>query len=256
MNGTFDGLVAVVTGGAGGIGSATAQAFVAQGASVAVLDLNLKGVPDNVRGYAADVSDRHSVTTAMAQVASDMGGIDFLVNNAGIGAIGTVEDNSDTDWKRVLDINVIGMARASAAALPYLRMSRVPAIVNVCSVAALTGLPQRALYAASKGAVLALTYAMATDYVSEHIRVNCVSPGTVSTPWVDRNVARFSDPEAELAAMHARQPTGRMVTPEEVASSIIFLCDTANQSTTGTDLSVDGGMARLHVRSDVQKVMN
>ena len=254
MSGTFKGFVAVVTGGAGGIGAAAAQAFVARGAKVAVLDVNVTGVPDNVSGYVADVTDRDSVSAALARVAADLGGVDFLVNNAGIGAVGTVEDNSDDDWKRVLDINVIGMARTSAAALPYLRTSTAPAIVNLCSVAALNGLQQRALYAASKGAVLALTYAMAADYVGERIRVNCVSPGTVSTPWVDRNVAKFADPAAEMAAMHARQPTGRMVTPEEVASSIMFLCDPANLSTTGTDVAVDGGMARLRVRSDVQQV--
>ena len=254
MSGDLDGFVAVVTGGAGGIGSATAQAFVARGARAAVLDLTLDGVPDNVSGYLADVTDRASVASALDRVAADLGGIDFLVNNAGIGAVGTVEDNSDDDWKRVLDINVIGMARVSAAALPHLRRSSAPAIVNLCSVAALNGLPQRALYAATKGAVLGLTYAMATDYVGEGIRVNCVSPGTVSTPWVDRNVAKFADPAAEMAAMHARQPTGRMVTPQEVASSIVFLCDPVNRSTTGTDLAVDGGMASLRVRSDVQKV--
>ena len=120
-----------------------------------------------------------------------------MVNNAGISAVGTVEDLSDEDWSRVLDVNVVGIARVSAAAMPHLRDSDAAAIVNTCSIAALNGLPQRALYAASKGAVLALTFAMATDHVAEGIRVNCVCPGTVHTGFVDRLLATFPDPEKE-----------------------------------------------------------
>jgi len=148
----------------------------------------------------------------------------------------------------VLNINVVGMARVSAAALPWLRKSSCASIVNLCSIGALNGLPQRAIYNSSKGAVLSLTYAMATDHVREGIRVNCVSPGTVSTPFVDRMLAKFEDPVAERAALDARQATGRMVTPEEVAGAILYLASPLSASTTGTALEVDGGVHNLRVR--------
>lgn len=245
----FDGTVAVVTGGASGIGLATAKALAAAGSVVAVLDLNLEGLPDSLSGFAADVSDRASVDAAIAAVAHRFGRIDILVNNAGISAVGTVEQNDDEEWMRVLNINVIGMARVSAAALPWLRKSPCASIVNLCSIGALNGLPQRAIYNSSKGAVLSLTYAMATDHVAEGIRVNCVSPGTVSTPFVDRMLEKFDDPVAERAALDARQATGRMVTPEEVAGAILYLASPLSASTTGTALEVDGGVHNLRVRS-------
>jgi NAD(P)-dependent dehydrogenase (short-subunit alcohol dehydrogenase family) len=244
----FDGLVAVVTGGASGIGLATALALSDRGATVAVLDLAPDSLPSTLGGFTADVADRASVQSAVAAVAERFGRIDIVVNNAGISAVGTVEENDDEEWARVLDINVVGMARVSAAALPWLRKSPSAAIVNVCSIAALNGLPQRAIYGASKGAVLALTFAMATDHVREGIRVNCVSPGTVSTPFVDRMLAKFDDPVAERAALDARQATGRMVTPEEVAGAILYLASPLSASTTGTALEVDGGVHNLRVR--------
>ena len=185
---------------------------------------------------------------AVGAAAAELGGIDVVVNNAGVSAVGTVEENDDEEWARVLDINVVGVARVTAAALPWLRRSEHAAVVNVCSIAALNGLPQRAVYSASKGAVLALTYAMATDHVRENIRVNRVSPGTVSTPFVERMLAGFDDPVAERAALEARQPTGRMVTTEEVATAIAYLASLLSRSTTGTALEVDGGIHHLRVR--------
>jgi NAD(P)-dependent dehydrogenase (short-subunit alcohol dehydrogenase family) len=246
--GEFDGLVAVVTGGASGIGLATAETLAARGATVAVLDRNLDGLPDVLTGFVADVSDRASVDAAIAAIADRFGGIDIVVNNAGISAVGTVEENDDAEWARVLDINVVGMARVTAAALPWLRRSDAAADVNLASIAALNGLPQRALYSASKGAVLALTYAMATDHVGEGIRVNCVSPATVATPFVERMLQGFADPVAERAALDARQATGRMVEPAEVAAAIAYLASPLSGSTTGTALDVDGGMTHLRVR--------
>jgi NAD(P)-dependent dehydrogenase (short-subunit alcohol dehydrogenase family) len=245
----FDGLVAIVTGGASGIGLATAKALAERGATVAVLDLSLGDLPEPLTGFVADVSDRTSVNSAVAAVGDTFGRIDIVVNNAGISAVGTVEDNGDDEWARVLDINVVGMARVTAAALPWLRSSPSAAVVNLCSIAALNGLPDRAIYSASKGAVLALTFAMATDHVREGIRINCVSPGTVATTFVDRLLQKFDDPVKERAAMDARQATGRMVTPEEVAAAILYLASPLSGSTTGTALEVDGGVTHLRVRS-------
>ncbi len=244
----LDGLRAIVTGGAEGIGRATAELMCGLGADVAVLDRAIAGVGAPLRPYRADVADRDGVSKAVQRATADLGGLDILVNNAGIGATGTVEDNDDEEWLRVLNVNVVGMARVSAAALPRLRESSAAAIVNVCSIAALNGLPQRALYSASKGAVLSLTFAMAADHVADGVRVNCVCPGTVDTAWVDRLLQAAADPGAERAALEARQAIGRLVTPEEVARAIVYLASPLSGSTTGSALDVDGGVTRLRVR--------
>ncbi|MEV0253865.1 SDR family oxidoreductase [Streptomyces sp. NPDC050732] len=246
----FQGLKALVTGGASGIGRATAELLTARGADVAVLDLDPSGVREPLRAYVADVGDDASVRDAVASAAADLGGLDVLVNNAGIGAQGTVEDNDDAQWHSVLDVNVLGVVRTSRAALPHLRVSTSAAIVNTCSIAATAGLPQRALYAASKGAVLSLTLAMAADHVREGVRVNCVNPGTVDTPWVGRLLDAAPDPAAERAALAARQPTGRLVTADEVAGAIAYLASPLSGATTGTALAVDGGMQGLRLRPE------
>ncbi|KJL36237.1 2-(S)-hydroxypropyl-CoM dehydrogenase [Microbacterium ginsengisoli] len=246
--GAWRGVRAIVTGGASGIGRATVEALQDAGATVGVLDLAVDDLPGAAIGASADLRSRTSVAAAIDALATTLGGVDVLVNNAGISAIGTVEENDDDEWARVLDVNVIGMARASAAALPWLRRSERAAIVNVCSIAARNGLPQRALYSASKGAVYALTLAMATDHIREGVRVNCVCPGTVATPFVDRMLQNFPDPVAERAALDARQATGRMVTPAEVAAAILYLAHPASGSTTGTALDVDGGVTHLRMR--------
>ncbi|WP_055611026.1 SDR family NAD(P)-dependent oxidoreductase [Streptomyces phaeochromogenes] len=244
----FEGLKALVTGGASGIGRATAELLASRGAQVAVLDLDPTSVEKPLLGYQADVTDDDSVRRAVAAAIADLGGLDVLINNAGIGAQGTVEDNDDEVWHRVLDVNVVGMVRTARAALPHLRKSSHAAIVNTCSIAATAGLPQRALYSASKGAVLSLTLAMAADHVREGIRVNCVNPGTVDTPWVGRLLDAAADPAAERAALEARQPTGRLVTASEVAGALAYLASPLSGATTGTALAVDGGMQGLRLR--------
>ncbi|WP_217182483.1 SDR family NAD(P)-dependent oxidoreductase [Streptomyces sp. AC495_CC817] len=248
QTGELTGLRAIVTGGASGIGLATARLLTARGARVAVLDLDPSGASAPLIALKADVSDDASVRAAVAEAAQRLGGLDILVNNAGIGAQGTVEDNPDAQWQRVLDVNVLGMVRTSRAALPHLRASSHASIVNTCSIAATAGLPQRALYSASKGAVLSLTLAMAADHVREGIRVNCVNPGTADTPWVGRLLDTADDPEAERAALNARQPMGRLVAADEVAAAVVYLASPAAASVTGIALAVDGGMQGLRLR--------
>ncbi|MEV0271981.1 SDR family NAD(P)-dependent oxidoreductase [Hamadaea sp. NPDC050747] len=231
----FAGRVAVVTGGASGIGAACAALFRERGATVAVVDL-----PDG------DVS--RPLEGVLERIAAEHGGVDILVNSAGISAVGPVEANSDEEWHRVLDVNVVGIVRASRAALPYLKASRHGGvIVNVSSIAATAGLVNRALYSASKGAVHALTLAMAADLVSFGVRVCCVAPGTVDTPWVARLLANAADPAAERARLEARQPTGRLVTADEVAAAIAYLAGPGAGATTGASLAVDGGMGGLRL---------
>jgi len=243
----FAGLRAIVTGGASGIGLAVSTMLTERGAAVASLDLTPQS-EGAAHGIACDVSDGESVTGAVARAAELLGGIDIVVNNAGVGAQGSVQDNPDEEWLKVFDVNVVGMARVSREAIPHLRRSSSAAIVNVGSIAAWAGLPQRAVYSATKGAVHALTLAMAADHIREGIRVNAVAPGTADTPWVRRLLASAEDPEAEASALAARQPTGRLVSAEEVAESICYLASPACGSTTGTILGVDGGMQGLRLR--------
>lgn len=246
--GILDGLVAVVTGGASGIGAAIAARLHEAGARVAILDLDTSRADARFLPFTADVSDRGSVETAIAGVGEQFGRIDIVVNNAGIGAQGDVTANDDAEWARVLSINVGGVARVSAAALPWLRRSPSAAICNTSSIAATAGLPQRALYSASKGAVLSLTRAMAADHLREGIRVNAVNPGTADTPWVSRLLDSAADPAAERAALEARQPHGRLVSPNEVADAVLYLVSPLAGSTTGTYIEVDGGMSALRLR--------
>jgi len=250
MSGEFDGLVALVTGGASGIGAAIVTELKAGGARVAVLDVNADAgqADESSLMVICDVTDDVSCRTGVQAVVDHFGQLDIVVNNAGIGAQGTVADNGDDEWHRVFDVNVVGMARITRAALPHLRVSRAASVVNTCSIVATAGLPQRVLYSATKGAVLAMSRAMAADHVREGIRVNCVSPGTADTPWIGRLLSQAADPGAERRALEARQPHGRLVSPEEVAAAVAYLASPRASSTTGIDLVVDGGLQGLRLR--------
>jgi NAD(P)-dependent dehydrogenase (short-subunit alcohol dehydrogenase family) len=248
MNNSGEGLVAVVTGGASGIGDAIARRLMREGARAAVLDLALAGADPGALAIEADVSDRRSVEAAIARAAAVLGRIDIVVNNAGIGAQGDITANDDDEWQRVMSVKVTSIARVTTAALPYLQQSPSAAICNMSSVAATVGLPERALYSASKGAVLALTRAMAADHLRDGIRVNAVNPGTADTPWIGRLLSRAADPAMERAALEARQPHGRLVTPDEVADAVSYLVGPLAGSTTGTYIEVDGGMSSLRPR--------
>lgn len=245
----FSGLAAIVTGGGAGIGAATIRALQARGARTAALDLDPSGAPEGALQIQVDVTDSAAVTAAVDRAAEELGGLDIVINNAGIGAQGQVDANDDAEWARVLDVNVISVARVTSAALPHLRKSSHAVVVNTASIASMLGLPERALYSASKGAVQSLTLAMAADWVAEGIRVNAVVPGTANTPWIGRLLEKADDPEAERAALSARQPHGRLVEPEEVAEAHCYLASPRNRSTTGVLLPIDGGMTNLRTRS-------
>jgi NAD(P)-dependent dehydrogenase (short-subunit alcohol dehydrogenase family) len=247
MSQDFAGLTAVVTGAGSGIGLEVVKNLKSQGATIFGLDIQEGAMSEYAQYIKCDVGNSDSVKSAFAQIAATKSVIDVLVNNAGIGAIGTVEDATEDEWVRVLNVNVIGMARVSAAAMPFLKQSKSAVIVNTCSLVATAGVPKRAVYSASKGAVYSLTLAMAVDGIADGVRVNCVNPGTSDTPWVKNLLAHATDPDKELAALHARQPIGRLVSPVEVASAIVYLANPAQASTTGTALAVDGGMQGLRI---------
>lgn len=245
----FDGLVAIVTGGASGIGAAIVERLRSGGAKVAIFDINqLESVDENSLSVAVNVSNDESVRNGVEATIEKFGQIDIVVNNAGIGAQGTVTANDDAEWLRVFDVNVFGMARLTRAAIPHLLKSNSGAVVNISSIAATAGLPERVLYSATKGAVSAMTRAMAADYIRLGVRVNAVNPGTADTPWVANLLSKAENPEAERAALNARQPHGRLVMASEIADAVAYLASPLSGSTTGTSIAVDGGMQDLRLR--------
>lgn len=245
----YAGLKAIVTGGGAGIGAATIRALQARGAATAALDLDPSDAPEGALRIQVDVTDTAAVRAAVDRAAEELGGSDIVINNAGIGAQGEVDANDDAEWARVLDVNVVSVARVTTAALPHLRRSEAAAVVNTASIASVLGLPDRVLYSASKGAVQSMTLAMAADWVADGIRVNAVVPGTANTPWIGRLLEKAEDPAAERAALNARQPHGRLVEPEEVAEAHCYLASPRNRSTTGVLLPIDGGMTNVRTRS-------
>lgn len=239
----FDGLTIAITGAGSGIGLATAKMAMERGGKIYGLDLNEGQTSKYANWIECDIGNTDSVNLAFSQIPN----LDILINNAAISTVGTIETSPDDDWNKALNINVVGMVRTSRAALPLLRISKFAAIVNTCSIAATAGIPNRALYSATKGAVLSLTLAMANDHLIDGVRVNCVNPGTADTPWVARLLDKATDPVAERRALEARQPMGRLVSAEEVASAICYLASPLQASTTGTSLAVDGGMQGLRI---------
>ncbi len=253
----LDGKTAVITGGGSGIGRAIALKFAASGAYVHLFDVNLtqaEAVVSEVKkagGHATpwqcDVSD-HAQTAATFQKLFASGRLNILVNNAGISQIGTVESTVEADFDRILRVNVKGYYNCIHASIGHMKANGGGVILNMASVAGSAGLAERFGYSTSKGAVLAMTYSVAKDYVTDGIRCNCISPARVHTPFVDSYLSRtYPGREKEMYDKLAEtQPIGRMGEPDEIASLALYLCSDASGFITGTNYPIDGGFLNLH----------
>ena len=247
MDKEFAGLTAIITGAGSGIGLEVAKGLTERGATVFGFDINQGEMGSAATFIKCDIGDAISVESAFTEFKKASSKLDILINNAGIGSLTNVEKETDEIWQKVLNINVVGTARVSRAAIALLRESKSAAIVNTASVAAIDGIPNRAAYSASKGAILSLTLAMATDHLADGIRVNAVNPATTDTPWVKKLLEQSPDAKAARSALESRQPMGRLVSPSEIASAIIFLASPIQASVTGTTINVDGGMHSLRI---------
>lgn len=241
----------LITGAGAGVGKAAAEQYAAHGAKVALNSPSGSAakVAEELcrKGYEAifvqgDVSKADDAKAMVEQAAKKFGGLDIVVNNAGIVLGGNVEEISPEDWNRVMAVNVTGIFLVSRYAIPYLRSAR-GVIVNISSVVAVKGTANRAAYSASKGAVLSLTKAMATDYLKDGIRVNCICPGTVHTPSLEERIAASPDPAQALRDFVARQPIGRLAEPEEIATAILFASSDEAAFLNGANITIDGGMS-------------
>lgn len=246
----FQEKVVVITGAGAGIGRAAAIAFAQEGASVVVNSLSDSGqrVCDELRaaGYPAifvqaDVSEAGAVHELIETAVARFGRIDVLVNAAGVVANGSVEQCPEEEWDRSMQVNVKSVYLTSKLAMPHIRASH-GVIVNITSTVAIKGVSNRAVYSATKGAVLSLSRSMAAEYMREGIRVNCVCPGTVVSPSFEQRVAQSPDPEQAMKDFIARQPMGRLGTAEEIAQAILFAADPKVPFMTGANIVVDGGM--------------
>jgi NAD(P)-dependent dehydrogenase (short-subunit alcohol dehydrogenase family) len=245
----LEGSRAIVTGAGNGIGRAIAIRLSQEGASVALADIDEESagrVAKELEGealiYRTSVTSAAEVEALVSRVVEEWGGLDAMVNNAGVGVAATAPETTEEDWQRVMDVNLKGTFLGMKYAIPAIRDSGGGSVVNMSSVAALAGLKDRAAYSAAKGGILALTRAAAIDHIEEGVRVNCVAPGTVDTPWIDRITAGYDDPEEARKRMQARQPHGRFVTPEEIAAMVAYLLSEEAASVIGACMVVDGGV--------------
>jgi NAD(P)-dependent dehydrogenase (short-subunit alcohol dehydrogenase family) len=255
MSGSLSGKCAVVTGGASGIGFATAAAFAREGARIAIIDINreqIEGAVEELRkggadakGFVASVTDEDAVSGAVKSIERDFGPPDVLMNNAGAVCLGRIDQTQTGDWDRVMATNVGGTFLVSRAVVPGMLGRRSGAIINVGSVAALAGIANMAAYCAAKGAVVSLTRQMAADYSAHGIRVNCICPGTVADTLMGRSILG-TDTSPEIKAKRlAKYPIGRFGKPNEIAEVAVFLASDAASFVTGAAFAVDGGMTAI-----------
>jgi len=245
----LEGKRAVVTGAGAGIGRSIALRLASEGARVALADVDEEAaekVASEIDGETlvrrTDVTRAEEVEELVASAVEAWGGLDVMVNNAGVGVAATVVDTAEEDYERVMDVCVRGTLLGMKYAIPAIRDSGGGSVINMSSVAALVGITDRAVYSAAKGAILSMTRAAAIDHIGEGVRVNCIAPGTVDTPWIDRITSGYDDPEEARAKMQARQPHSRFVTPEEIAAMAAYLASEEAASCIGACMIVDGGV--------------
>jgi len=251
---SLQGKKAIVTGGGSGIGKAIATILAKQGAEIHIIELGTEQASATLQeinhnggkaySYACDVANHQAVTETFTQI----GAIDILINNAGIAHVGKVDTTTETDFDRVMSVNVKGVYNCLHAAIPQLRINGGGVIINMASIAALIGLPDRFAYSAAKGAVKAMTMSVAKDYINENIRCNSISPARVHTPFVDGFLQKnYPDQIDEMfEKLSKSQPIGRMGKPEEVGALALFLCSNEASFITGCDYPIDGGFTTLN----------
>jgi NAD(P)-dependent dehydrogenase (short-subunit alcohol dehydrogenase family) len=239
----------IITGAGAGIGRAIALRMSGEGARVVIADLDEESsreVAAELEGdslvHQTDVTREGEVEALVRRAVEEWGGLDVMVNNAGVGIAANTPETTEEDWDKVMDVCLKGTFFGMKYAIPAIRDSGGGSVINMSSIAALVGLNDRAAYSAAKGGILALTRAAAIDHIEEGVRVNCIAPGTVDTPWVARITAGYDDPEEARETMKARQPHGRLVSPEEIAAMAAYLASDEAGSAVGACMVVDGGM--------------
>ncbi len=246
--GGFEGLRAIVTGAGSGMGQACSELIAAGGGTVAGLDLKTEGVPEGCIGIEADITDDGKARAAVHSAVEQLGGLDILLNCAGVGGKpGTVETLDLEEMAWVMDVNVYGIIRVTRAAMPALKQSNDAAIVNVASLAGIRGYRNRVAYGATKGAVVAMTMMMAADHMGDGIRINAVCPGSTETPWVEETLGATPNAAEVKAAMEGMIPLRRLGHANELASAICFLASPAASYFHGAIIPVDGGVSSLWV---------
>ena len=254
----FQDKTVVITGGGSGIGAAMVRRFAQHRAKVAIVELDLEKARSfaseianpslDIRCYGANVADQKEIISTMQGVIKDLGGVDVLINNAGISQIANLDQTKEQDFDRVFAVNVKGAYNCMYAVIEHMKTKKSGVILNMCSVAATLGIPDRFAYSATKGAIRSMTFAVAKDYLDYNIRCNCISPARVHTPFVDNYLkTNYPGKEKEMfSKLEATQPIGRMAKPEEIANLAVYLCSQEAAFITGTDYAIDGGFITLN----------